>query len=159
MNSYPSSKNNSDKQTKGKLFYTLSFKIQIYFSTLFLIVIALLIFLKTYGIPFTEIDGDYQRTQSEVFKNLNLVADLKKERLLRNLKERRDDTIVLTESRLMKSLISELQIRIQQLQKKGVSKDLYWKELQKEEVYKILNHQLNLVKNTYAIYKKILQEQ
>jgi signal transduction histidine kinase/ActR/RegA family two-component response regulator len=65
--------------------------------------------LMTYGLPSLGFPGIYSEERAKVVSNLELVADLKKERLKLWIQERREDVIILTESAFVQS--ATLQIR------------------------------------------------
>lgn len=74
--------------------FSLKNRMLVYFGVLFTAVIVILKLTDLYGIPFTKYEGNLRKLQSEAFRELSLVAELKKERLLRWMEERREDTII-----------------------------------------------------------------
>ena len=117
------------------------------FGALFVAVLAAMSLAHVYGLPFTPFEGEYRQHQSEAFENLNLVADLKKERLLRWIEERKDDARVISESSIVAACVSALRSA-------HGGKDL-WTGMQKEEVHQGLVQHLGLVKTAYGVYEAI----
>lgn len=74
------------------------------FGLLFVVVLAGVQWAELAGIPFTEFRGEIREARMEAFRDLNLAADLKSERLLRWLEERRDDVRVIARSGLSGNL-------------------------------------------------------
>ncbi len=149
------SNNNLSKPNKKGLFISIRSKILIYFGSMFTIALALFILSEMFGIPFTHFKGEYERYQSDVFRNLNLVADLKKERLEDWVKERRGDARVLSESTMIKSYVGTLLPLVDENIVNGVTGNELQIKLQKEASYQGLSQYLSLVCTTYGVYDKI----
>ncbi len=147
--------NNAEVSDKKRFFISIRSKMLIYFGSIFLIILVIYILSELFGIPFTIFKGEYKQYQTEVFRNLNLVADLKKERFKRWMEERRDDAKVLSESNILRSYVVSLSPIID----KNISKNLRGKELsakmQGEKTHQELTQHLKLVKESYAVYDKI----
>ena len=107
-----------------------------------------------YGIPFTAYRGVYKKEQAEAFQNLSLVADMKKERLVRWMDERISDACVLAENRLTCKSIASLIPIVNERASSGIKGKTLLTELQQEEMYNMLTHQLSLVNDTYGVYEK-----
>jgi len=155
MNKVAAGKNSGDSSQKG-FFFSLRSKMLIYFGLLFAIILITVELAYMYGIPFTPFVGEYQQQQSDVFKNLNLVADLKKERMLRWVEERRDDARVLSGSSILAFQVAGLRTIIQENIARGKKADELWTQVQKEKVYQDLIQHLNLVKTAYSVYEAIM---
>lgn len=137
MSNKASINNLRDSDKKG-LFLSIRSKMLIYFGSMFVIIMIIFLLSEIFGVPFTAFWGKYKQHQFEVFQNLNLFADLKKERLKHWMEGRRDDAKVLTESTMIRSHVASL-----------------LPELQKEITYQALTQYFNLVKTTYGVYDKI----
>ena len=162
-----------------RFFFGLRSKMLIYFGVLFALAIVVLKWAEFYGIPFTAFHGEYRIWRSEVFKGLNLVADLKKERLLRWIEERRDDASILAESRILCSQVAELSAIVKSLSENrrlsgakpvskpgswtgseenvasGIKSNELWAVVKREKTYQRLIQHLSLVKGGHGIYEKI----
>ncbi|MFQ5686427.1 MAG: ATP-binding protein [Candidatus Scalindua sp.] len=146
--------NLNDPDKKG-FFFSIRSKMLIYFGSMFIIVLIMFLLSDIFGIPFTTFRGSYKQEQSEVFQNLSLVADLKKERLLRWIEERRDDSRVLSESSIIRSYIASLLPVIHENFANGVRGNRLVNKLQKEKTYQALIQHLNLVRTAYGVYDRI----
>lgn len=146
--------NLSDPDKKG-FFFSIRSKMLIYFGSMFIMILIIFVLSEIFGIPFTTFKGEYKQHQSEVFQNLNLFADLKKERLLRWMEERRDDSKVISESTMVRSHVASLLPLIDESFFYRVVRDGLQAELQDEIPYQYLTQYLNLVKTTYGVYDKI----
>ncbi len=154
MNDKATGNNLRDTDKKG-LFLSIRSKMLIYFGSIFTIALTLFVLSEMFGIPFTDFKGEYERHQSEVFRNLNLVADLKKERLKNWIEERRGDARVLSESTMIRSHVTSLLPLVNENIVNGVAGNELQTELQKKLPYQALTQYLNMVKKTYGVYDKI----
>jgi len=154
MNNHISSKNLIAPYKRGVLF-SLRSRMFMAFGALFIIIILMLKLVEIKGIPFTNFGGEYLQQQSEVFRSLNLVADLKKERLLRWIEERRDDTKVLAESSIIQFYIKSIVTEIEKNVRRGRERDDLWNEVRNAKAYQALTQHLNLVKGRRQVYESI----
>ncbi|MCP4271487.1 MAG: hypothetical protein GY781_05890, partial [Gammaproteobacteria bacterium] len=140
---------------KAGLFLSIRSKMLIYFGSAFTLILILFVLSEMFGVPFTNFKGEYKQHQYEVFLNLNLVADLKKERLKNWIEERRGDARVLSESTMIRSHVASLLPLVDEDIVNGVAGNELKVELQEELSYQTLTQYLNLVKTTYGVYDKI----
>jgi PAS domain S-box-containing protein len=92
----------------GGLFKSIRTKLIVYFCLLFTIVLVLVGIFNTFGIPFSTYAGRQGEQREEAFQSLSLVADLKQERLLRWIEERRDDAHMISDNDLIRTSVSQL---------------------------------------------------
>ncbi len=149
--------NNRDnpKQNSHMLFNNIRTKLTLYFCIVFVISLSVIEFTDIAGIPFTPHTGSFRQQKAEALKNLSLIADLKKERLMRWLEERRDDIKVLSENNLIKTYVSEFYTKFSQEITGGSDDKELWSKVRKERTYQDLIQHLSLVKSTYGVYEKI----
>ena len=147
--------NNVRETDKKGLFLSIRSKVFIYFGSIFTITLVLFVLSEMFGIPFTNFKGEYEQHQSDVFRNLNLVADLKKERLKLWMEERRGDARVLSESTMIKSYVGTLLPLVDENIVNGVEGNELQIKLQKETSYQGLTQYLSLVRTTHGVYDKI----
>ncbi len=145
----------SGDPTQHRFFMSIKTKMLISFGLMFTTMLIIVELVSIYGIPFTNFDGEKKEHQSNVFRSLNLIADLKKERLLRWMEERRDDTKVICESSLLRSQVANLSLFISEKMKSGIQGAALWDMVRKKKVYQDLAQHLNLVKTTYGVYDTI----
>ena len=145
----------SGRGKKRGIFRGLRSKMLIYFGSLFVLAIAALQWAEFYGVPFTAYGGKYRIWQSEVFKQLDLVADLKKDRLLRWIEERRDDTEVAAGNRVLGMHVAQLGAVIRGNMESGMEGEELWATVQREWIYQIPIQFLERIRTTYGVYKNI----
>ncbi len=126
-----------------------------YFGLLFVAVVVAFVLAELFGIPFTTIAGEREKLETTVFQNLTLVADLKEERLLRWLEERRGDSTVLAESRTVKAQLAKLRTVVEQNTARGLVGEELWAKVRESTSYQALTEHLSLVKSTHGVYEEI----
>ena len=129
-------------------------KMLIFFGSKILVMLALFILADIYGIPFTDFRGVYKKEEAEAFQNLSLVADMKKARLMRWMKERISDASVLAENNLTIKCVATVLPIVNEKVTSGIKGEALHAELQKINAYKTLTQQLSLVNETYGVYTK-----
>ncbi len=144
---------------KQGIFSGIRNKMLFFFIPLFIITLTSIELFKIYGIPFTSVAGEYKTERSNVFKGLNLVADLKKERLLRWLKNIHDDSIVIGESDFVKSNIVKIYALRENYLKSDEAVDARDRDIglliENNIAYRTLKKHLAFVKRNYGLYKSI----
>lgn len=138
-----------------KPFWRIKTKFIITFSLVFTIVLLLLEGIKLFGIPFTAYSGTLAQMKSEAFKGLNLIADLKKERLLHWLKERRNNLQLAVANERIIDGVNRLLHDIQQLRSQNLTGTLLWQSLRQQNSYHTLFRCLDTIRSIYKIYNKI----
>ncbi|MEW6348701.1 MAG: ATP-binding protein [Thermodesulfobacteriota bacterium] len=78
------------------------------FGVLFAIILISVSLIRTFGLPLTSDRGSFGDAQDLLFTQLNLLADLNKERVLFWLEERKKDAIELAESAVVASSVKRL---------------------------------------------------
>ncbi len=124
----------------------------IYFVPIFVLSIILMNILQVYGCSFLGIKGEYYMKRSVKFHDLNLVADLKKERLNRWLRERVDDARIATENYIIESNINQITQLFHRNVKLNNSRTDLLESLQKESAYKHLTQFLKGIKTHSPAY-------
>ncbi len=140
---------------KKEFFLSIRSKMLIYFGSMFILILIIYVLSEIFGIPFTTFKGEYKQHQSEVFRNLNLFADLKKERLLSWMKDRRADTRILSKSNVIKFYVASLQSVIHENIVNGVQERELWNKLRKEKSYQALTQHLIIDKTSHGVYDSI----
>jgi PAS domain S-box-containing protein len=137
-------------------YLSLRLKMLIEFGLLFASALALVVITTMFGIPFIGYAGSYGEEQSQATRNLSLVADLKKERLLFWLDERNEDI-----AQMSQNLAAEASC-IQQLcdlARKGIeggeTGDQLRSDLLNDGGSQILTHWLNIAFKVHKAYRKI----
>ncbi len=145
----------SENPSQRGFFFSIQSKMLLYFGLMIIAILVTLKLFEIFGIPFTNFGGEYHHHQSEALQNLNLVADLKKERLLRWTEERKDDTKVLSESKILRSFVARLIPVIKENIANDMKEEGLWAKVKGEESHQALTQHLNLVKTAYGVYDRI----
>jgi len=138
-----------------KFIHCLQTKMMFYSGIWFTVVLVIVNLARIYGLPFTPYDGEYTQRQQEIYEQLNLIADLKKDRLLDWLAERNRDAEVLSDSQLLSDAIIAMQGLLNESATKGNTDNTTWETLLATDTYRHLNQHLQLVKQTYRAYASI----
>jgi len=144
--------NNKTASRPKRFFSSIRTKMFVYFSLLFIITLILIEFSRIYGIPFTEFQGEYFLEQSEVFKNLDLVADLKKERLDLLLSHIKNDITIFSNNPFIISKMVEFKKIIQGSIDNGMSGETLWAEVRKWDTSKEFKEYLGRIRKQFDIY-------
>ncbi len=131
-------------------------RLAVVFSITFAVVLTLFELVDFLGIPFTPFKGRLWHHQDEAKRSLNLIADLKKERLSRWIRERRDDGDVIANSPLLRAELEALQQAAREFTTPGVAEADLWALLRKHPAYENLLNHLTHVKDIYGVYDRIL---
>jgi len=123
------------------------------FSLLFFFSLIAIELVRIYGIPFTDFKGEYQRERTKVFQGLNLVADLKKDRFLRWLKEVEDDSEVFAENKI--SVTNSVKLVHLVRTESGDGGSRVWKRIRASDESRTLTEYISLIKNIYHIYSPL----
>lgn len=146
-----------NKITKLKLavFYSLKARMLVSFGLLLIIALLSVEISYIYGVPFTAFKGELKDHEIAVFKSLNFVADLKKERLSRWIKERKDDSTILAKSIAIRELITEVMVFLDEKRAEGHAGEELWELLQNTDAHKNLTSHLDLTAKAYGVYDEI----
>jgi len=121
------------------------------FGLLFSIFILFVAALQFFGIPFTDINGEYQERQNQAMQSIELLADHKKEELMRWLEELRFDLAAQSEVPDMAYMI-----RLKTLIDNPEPADAnMWREIAETEEHKLITRYLQFVTTTYDVYSRI----
>ena len=99
--------------------------------------------LMTYGVPGLGFPGIYSEERQKVVSNLELIADLKKERLKLWIQERRDDITILTGSAFVQSATQQVREAFQEESRRGKPISSVFKTLSEEPPFITLEGYLN----------------
>lgn len=138
-----------------KDFFSLRTKMLVCFGLLFAVTLILYSLVRSFGVPFTIYTGSYGNQRSQSLKNLSLVADLKKERFLLWLEERKDDAGVLSHNYTVESSVKRLCEIIRKNKVGRETRDKLRNVLLREDSYQSLIQHFDLLRTTYMVYQKI----
>ncbi|MCF6149401.1 MAG: HAMP domain-containing protein [Candidatus Kuenenia sp.] len=132
--------------------FSIRTRMLFYFGLLFAIILTIILLIGIYGVPFTNFTGEYGQHKDIEFGNLSLIAELKKERLLRWIEERQDNVRVISNSTILNTYLNKLTPLIE---KNIYNSSKLRKTIQNETDYQLIQQHLKLVKSSYEIYDKI----
>lgn len=127
----------------------------VYFLLLFAIALIANALVEIYGVPYTGFKGELAVEQSRVLNDLSLVADLKKERLMRWFEERIDDSTAIANSAIVKSVVTELLMSVEEKSANGVKAESSWAGMRNTQSHRALTQHLKNIKVTYGVYEEI----
>ncbi len=136
---------------------SLRTRILVRFVVLFIFVMAATMLVLRDGLPFSRFPGIYESFRSEAFDHFSTIADIKKERMMRWLEERRDDAAVLARN---PELVQKVE-RISSFLREHAGGTMpgknaeVWKRLLSQDFHQRLCLHLEHVKNTYGVYEEI----
>ncbi len=145
----------NNQRPRRALFGSNRTKLIINFSLVFVIIFIIVEWIGIMGVPFTPHSGRRREQKAEAFRSLNLVADLKKERLLRWIKERRDDAHVYADNDLIEDNVAQLRAIIREFTAEGREDAEVWTLVRAKKSYRNLVRYLDNIKSTHGIYNKI----
>ncbi len=124
----------------------------IFFGLVFVMSVAGLQWTQLYGLPIGGFEGQAAELRREALADLSLVADLKKERLLRWLEERRDDVRVLADSPLVGASARELESFIREQESRGMADAALQNAVRQHPAFLDLTQHLELARTSYGVY-------
>jgi signal transduction histidine kinase len=134
---------------RGK-FASLRTKLIVYFCLVFVVVLLAAQAVTVMGVPFTSYGGRLGQQKSEAFRGLNLIADLKKDRLLRWLERRRNSADAIFDNDIVRANVTLLCLNIDKWIAAGKRDAGLWAEVRKEKSYVYLVDYLNNFTTIYG---------
>ena len=136
-------------------FFTLRMKMLILFGTLFVTVLAAVNIFRSFGIPGTTFTGGYGQERSQALQGLGLIADLKKERFVLWLEERKNDAKQLSQNLIVVSAVTEISEAMQGKMADNRADRALWSDVLKSQGHQNLTQHLKFFKNIHTVYHKI----
>lgn len=154
----PSSPNRAITGTRPRrgLFKSIRTKLIVSLGLVFTIALAAIIFVDVMGVPFTHYRGRQGQERDKTFKSLSLVADLKKDRILRWLDERRSDVHLCSQNDTVRANAGLLRTAFDKFVTQGKKGDDLRISLQAEKSNQSLRKFMNLIKASHNIYERVL---
>ena len=137
------------------LFFSLRVRLMIGVGLLMVGTFAANYVITVYGIPGISLEGSFKNRQSEVFKSLNLTAELKKDRLVRWLREQKSLATLLADDNEIRTGIYTSSSVFRSMLKTKSGRGEIIASLKAEKTYKHVIEHLWLFKNTYGIFDEI----
>lgn len=126
------------------------------FAALFTAVHVLLTVAHFTGVPFFSYPGMIQMHEDEALRDVQLIADLKKTRLLQWIEDRRDDAYAFAGNDLVEVMSVSLLDRARELRGEGVSGEGLRRTLQTDRNFRGLREFLDSIREAYGTYTRIL---
>ncbi len=143
-------------QSRGIRPLSLRWKILIGFGLLLSASLTLVVAAVTFGIPFTQYTGYYGRERAHIRSHLNSVADLKKERLLLWLKERKEDAATISDNLTEEATaLRQLHEVLRKAMADRKSGDQLRSALLEEESSSVVTRQLKVLVGVHRAFKRI----
>ncbi len=134
---------------------SIRFRMILVFSLLFVGVLLAATWLGLSGLPFGGYAGRIANDRADAFRELSLVADLKRERLVRWLAELQDDAQLFVENSVLRDEIVRLRAISLEILAAGNSRGELHAQLRRVESYLVVEQWLRAIQRTYGIYNRI----
>lgn len=138
-----------------RILKTLRMRIFLLFGFLFLTFLLADQAIERFGLPFSSFEGRIREKESEALKALNLTADLKKERLLLWIEERKADSIVLTENPVIRKYVADLEKMYRGSMAEGITGERLWDRIRNRTDYREIRRYLDVFLASYGAYDGI----
>jgi signal transduction histidine kinase/HPt (histidine-containing phosphotransfer) domain-containing protein/ActR/RegA family two-component response regulator len=149
---------NTLNQWHVKARHSLRTKFLVAFILVFAVTFLASGLISTYGLPFSSISGWLGSAKQNTVKNLNLVADLKKERLLLWFSERLGDAQVIAESKIIQTNIPDLLASASTIDQEHRNGNKSPIEIRDEDALKKIISFLTSVQHAYADNQQALYQ-
>ncbi|MEJ2718922.1 MAG: PAS domain S-box protein [Deltaproteobacteria bacterium] len=125
------------------------------FGVLVVVIVTAVVGILLFGMPFTSHRGIYEQERAQVVTNLGFVADLKKERLLMWLRERKSDIRVLAASADVRTAVEKVNAFLRSGHPGGEVGGASWAQGEDGPGSQTLAEHLQVVREAYRQYEKI----
>ncbi len=140
---------------KAGFFLGLRFRMAIYFGLLLMGVMTGVLLSVAFGFPLTDWDGVYGHEQTSAATHLNVVADLKKERFLLWLEQRKANVRALSQNGNVEQSVKELVRLVRAKRAENASPEVLWSSIPREPSYQLLLRRLSIVMGSYGVFERI----
>lgn len=137
------------------VFSTLRMRMFLGFGLLFVAVLVADQAIEKFGMPFSSFEGRHKEQQLEAFRALGLTADLKKERLLLWIGERKADSKVISESPLIQSSLARVENIFHSNTGAGITGKRLWEAIRKATPFRELTRHMDVMMASYIGYDRI----
>jgi hypothetical protein len=142
------------KVSRKKRFFGMRWKLLVSFGLLVLGTLVLIFSIRSFGLPFTSFKGANEAALEAEFRNLSLVADLKQDRLVFWLAERKTDAWFWSHTALVERSAQQLSEFIRKEHIFGDDHAKIIAEITDQESYRVLTEYLQLILETYSASQK-----
>jgi signal transduction histidine kinase len=143
-----------DKAVRWRVPERIRTKLVFYFIAVNVVILIITALAVNLGLPFVPLGGRLDSERQRVVEHLDLIADLKKERLLRWVEDRRDDTTVLASSPTVSRDLSVIHADV--CTAVADSFDILHTIVKDNPAYQSLVSQMDVVVSAYGVYNGIM---
>ncbi len=133
-----------ERQSRPSWFRSIRTRLIVCFTLAFVVVLVLVELAGIAGIPFTSSPGRLRERKAETFRNLDLIANLKKQRLRRLLDELRRDVGIFAANDMLEENVVLLR-----------AAGRFTPTMRKGEPFRKLSRYLDDIKRAYGVYDEI----
>ena len=143
-------------EAKVKGINSITTRLVISFVSLFIVFLISSELMLLYGLPYTKHSGWMESHRIQAIKQLDLIADLKKQQMKGHLYELATDTRLLAGNPFLRSNIEQIKELALQKQHKYKEKPLILKSIQQEKLYQDISGLFVNAINSKAIYENFM---
>jgi len=147
---------NEDRPPESGWLQTVRGRLIVYLTIAFTVILIVSNAVALWGLPGTAFDGRRGAQRAEIVRSLNLIADLKKERLVRLLKERADDAEALAANTMLERNVAMLRSLRRELESQGLSGPSLWSAVRAHLAYARLSDYVRGIRRAYGVYVRVL---
>ena len=144
-----------EKQSRRSWFRSIRTRLIVFFTLGFVVVLVLVESAGIVGIPFTSYSGRRGEQKVEALRGLDLIADLKRERLYRWLEGRRDNAHVCATNDIVEENVAQLRDAADRFAAGARSDEKVWQRVREEGPFRKLVRFLRTIKRSYGVYDEI----
>ncbi len=125
------------------------------FGLAFVLILVAIGIIVLFGLPFTPFHGRVRNFEAEVTRSMELIADLKEERLRWWLDDRQKDLSVWAGHSLRRTQVQAILQAVERFTAEGLRGQALWARVQKQPDYQALTSRLEEIRRTYPDYRRI----
>jgi len=134
---------------------SIRLRFTLYICLLFTVVMVAQEIIVIWGVPFSRYGGIIARERSELFKNLNLIADLKERHIREIIEEQRNDLRIFSSDPDIRENVALLKSVMHDSVRQGADDQEIRTLLKKEKSYQSIRDYLNIIAQSHGVYHEI----
>ena len=143
------------RKHRRSLLGSIGTRLALWFSLAFIVILTLIQMAEIWGVPFTQYSGMVGYQRREALRSMVLIADLKKERLHRWLKQREEDVQEFSDCTTVVENVAIFYPALRRLSATAKSKEILWTALSKEKSFQKIAYCLENIKLAHYGYECI----
>lgn len=143
----------SNVKPQRSSFFSLRMKVLISFGLLFIITLTGITLITSYGLPLSDFHGEFNNQQAQYFRQLGLLADLKKAQLLGWLEERRSDLRLMAQTPVIENQAIQLHELLHREANQGLATDRFLSKVRTNDLFKEVQEQLVRIRDAYSDFE------